>query len=71
MQFMPMGRWLAMRVEVIILINEVDLVDPADGLVSNDVLGRSRPLVIAQNGGEIIAAPDVSVWLPAILHWFR
>ena len=47
---------------------KVNLADPAELAGLNDVL-EGRPLVIAQNGGEIIKpAPDVSVWwLPATL----
>ena len=42
-----------MREGHILLINEVDLADPAELAGLNDVL-EGRPLVIAQNGGEII-----------------
>lgn len=53
MQFMygPLAR--AMRDGHILLINEVDLMDPAELAGLNDIL-EGRPLVIAQNGGEII-----------------
>ncbi|MDV5469036.1 AAA family ATPase [Klebsiella pneumoniae] len=42
-----------MREGHLLLINEVDLADPAELAGLNDVL-EGRPLVIAQNGGEII-----------------
>ncbi|CAM5560680.1 AAA family ATPase [Eoetvoesiella caeni] len=53
MQFMygPLAR--AMREGHILLINEIDLADPAEIAGLNDIL-EGRPLVIAQNGGEII-----------------
>lgn len=53
MQFMygPLSR--AMRDGHILLINEIDLADPAEMAGLNDIL-EGRPLVIAQNGGEII-----------------
>lgn len=53
MQFMygPLSR--AMREGHILLINEIDLADPAEMAGLNDIL-EGRPLVIAQNGGEII-----------------
>ncbi|MBO0180522.1 AAA family ATPase, partial [Vibrio parahaemolyticus] len=44
---------IAMREGHVLLINEVDLVDPAELSGLNDIL-EGRPLVIAQNGGEII-----------------
>ncbi|MFW8217024.1 AAA family ATPase, partial [Klebsiella pneumoniae] len=44
---------VAMREGHLLLINEVDLADPAELAGLNDVL-EGRPLVIAQNGGEII-----------------
>lgn len=53
MQFMygPLAR--AMREGHILLINEIDLADPSEMAGLNDIL-EGRPLVIAQNGGEII-----------------
>lgn len=53
MQFMYGPLAVAMREGHILLINEVDLADPAELAGLNDVL-EGRPLVIAQNGGEII-----------------
>jgi cobaltochelatase CobS len=44
---------VAMREGHLLLINEVDLADPAELAGLNDVL-EGRPLVITQNGGEII-----------------
>src|SRR5690554_5804597 len=43
----------AMREGQILLLNEVDLADPAELSALNDVL-EGRPLVITANGGEII-----------------
>jgi len=43
----------AMRLGHILLINEIDLVDPSELSALNDVLD-GRPLVISQNGGEIV-----------------
>ena len=53
MQFMygPLAK--AMREGHILLINEIDMADPAELAGLNDIL-EGRPLVIAQNGGEII-----------------
>lgn len=53
MQFMYGPLAIAMKHGHILLINEVDLADPAELAGLNDVL-EGRPLVIAQNGGEII-----------------
>ncbi|ELA9387125.1 MULTISPECIES: AAA family ATPase [Vibrionaceae] len=53
MQFMYGPLAIAMREGHVLLINEVDLVDPAELSGLNDIL-EGRPLVIAQNGGEII-----------------
>lgn len=44
---------VAMRHGHILLVNELDLADPAEIAGLNDIL-EGRPLVIAQNGGEII-----------------
>lgn len=53
MEFMYGPLAVAMKEGHILLINEVDLADPAEISGLNDVL-EGRPLVIAQNGGEII-----------------
>lgn len=53
MEFMYGPLPVAMKEGHILLINEVDLADPAELSGLNDVL-EGRPLVIAQNGGEII-----------------
>lgn len=53
MQFMYGPLVVAMKEGHILLINEVDLADPAELAGLNDVL-EGRPLVIGQNGGEII-----------------
>ncbi|WP_395756343.1 AAA family ATPase [Edwardsiella ictaluri] len=53
MQFMYGPLAVAMREGHILLINEVDLADPVELAGLNDVL-EGRPLVITQNGGEII-----------------
>lgn len=53
MQFMYGPLAIAMQRGHILLINEVDLADPAELSGLNDVL-EGRPLVITQNGGEII-----------------
>lgn len=53
MKFMYGPLAVAMKHGHILLINEVDLADPAELAGLNDVL-EGRPLVIAQNGGEII-----------------
>lgn len=53
MKFMYGPLSVAMREGHILLINEVDLADPAELAGLNDIL-EGRPLVIAQNGGEII-----------------
>lgn len=53
MQFMYGPLSIAMKEGHILLINEVDLVDPSELSGLNDVL-EGRPLIIAQNGGEII-----------------
>lgn len=50
-QYGPLAR--AMKHGHILLINEIDLVDPSDLAGLNDVL-EGRPLVIAANGGEVI-----------------
>ena len=50
-QYGPLA--IAMRFGQILLLNEVDLMDPAELAGLNDVL-EGRPLVIAENGGEII-----------------
>lgn len=50
-QYGPLAQ--AMRCGQILLLNEVDLMDPAELAGLNDVL-EGRPLVIAENGGEII-----------------
>lgn len=50
-QYGPLA--IAMREGHILLINEIDLADPAEMAGLNDIL-EGRPLVIAQNGGEII-----------------
>lgn len=55
MQFMYGPLANAMREGHILLINEVDLADPAELAGLNDVL-EGRPLVISENGGEIIKA---------------
>ena len=43
----------AMRYGHILLLNELDLADPAELAGLNDVL-EGRPLIIAENGGEVI-----------------
>lgn len=53
MRFMYGPLPIAMKKGHILLINEVDLADPAELSALNDVL-EGRPLVISQNGGEII-----------------
>jgi cobaltochelatase CobS len=53
MKFMYGPLAIAMREGHILLINELDLADPAEIAGLNDVL-EGQPLVIAQNGGEII-----------------
>lgn len=53
MQFVYGPLAVAMREGHILLLNEFDLVDPAEMAGLNDVL-EGRPLVIMQNGGEII-----------------
>lgn len=53
MKFMYGPLALAMKHGHILLINEIDLADPAELAGLNDIL-EGRPLVIAQNGGEII-----------------
>lgn len=50
-QYGPLAR--AMKDGHILLINEVDLMDPSDLAGLNDVL-EGRPLVLAANGGEVI-----------------
>lgn len=50
-QYGPLAK--AMKHGHILLINEVDLADPGELSGLNDVL-EGRPLVISQNGGEII-----------------
>lgn len=53
MQFVYGPLPTAMKNGHILLINEIDLVDPAELSGLNDVLD-GRPLVISQNGGEIV-----------------
>lgn len=53
MQFMYGALAIAMREGHILLINEVDMLDPSELSGLNDVL-EGRPLVISQNGGEVI-----------------
>lgn len=53
MQFMYGPLAIAMREGHILLINEVDMMDPSELSGLNDVL-EGRPLVISQNGGEVI-----------------
>lgn len=53
MQFMYGALCRAMREGHILLINEVDMLDPSELSGLNDVLD-GRPLVISHNGGEII-----------------
>ncbi|WP_024608566.1 AAA family ATPase [Pseudoalteromonas sp. TAB23] len=53
MKFMYGPLATAMKYGQILLINEIDLADPAELSGLNDVL-EGRPLVISQNGGEII-----------------
>lgn len=53
MKFMYGPLSIAMQNGHILLINEVDLLDPAELAGLNDIL-EGRPLVISQNGGEII-----------------
>lgn len=53
MKFMYGPLATAMKHGQILLINEIDLADPAELSGLNDVL-EGRPLVISQNGGEII-----------------
>ncbi len=55
MKFMYGPLAIAMREGHALLINEVDLIDPAELAGLNDVL-EGRPLVIGMNGGEIIKA---------------
>ena len=50
-QYGPLAK--AMKEGHILLINELDLMDPAELAGLNDVL-EGRPLVVAQNGGEVI-----------------
>ena len=52
-QYGPLAR--AMKFGHILLINEVDLMDPGELAGLNDVL-EGRPLIITENGGEIIHA---------------
>lgn len=58
MRFMYGPLAVAMRDGHILLINEVDLMDPAELAGLNDVL-EGRPLVIAQNGGEVITPHEM------------
>lgn len=53
MKFMHGPLAIAMKHGHILLINEIDLADPAEMAGLNDIL-EGRPLVIAQNAGEII-----------------
>lgn len=53
MKFMYGPLALAMKHGHILLINEIDLADPAEMAGLNDIL-EGRPLVIAQNAGEVI-----------------
>ena len=55
MKFMYGPLAIAMREGHALLINEIDLADPAELAGLNDVL-EGRPLVISQNGGEVIKA---------------
>lgn len=50
-QYGPLAR--AMHFGHVLLINEVDMMEPSELTALNDVL-EGRPLVIAQNGGEVI-----------------
>lgn len=54
MRFMHGPLAIAMREGHVLLINEVDMMDPAELSGLNDVL-EGRPLVIAQNAGEVIS----------------
>ena len=53
MQFMHGPLALAMKHGHVLLINEIDMMDPSELSGLNDIL-EGRPLVIAQNAGEII-----------------
>ena len=53
MQFMHGPLAMAMKEGHVLLLNEIDMLDPAELSGLNDVL-EGRPLVIAQNGGEVI-----------------
>lgn len=53
MQFMHGPLAVAMKEGHVLLLNEIDMLDPAELSGLNDVL-EGRPLVIAQNGGEVI-----------------
>lgn len=53
MKFMYGPLALAMKHGHILLVNEIDLADPAEMAGLNDIL-EGRPLVISQNAGEII-----------------
>jgi len=53
MKFMYGPLSVAMKEGHILLINEIDLMDPSELSGLNDVL-EGRPLVIPQNGGEVI-----------------
>lgn len=53
MKFMYGPLAIAMKHGHILLLNEVDMVEPGELAALNDVL-EGRPLTIAQNGGEVI-----------------
>ncbi|WP_286788762.1 AAA family ATPase, partial [Pseudomonas sp. UBA3149] len=53
MQFMHGPLALGMKHGHVLLINEIDMMDPSELSGLNDIL-EGRPLVIAQNAGEII-----------------
>ena len=48
---------LAMKTGAILLINEVDLIPPGELAVLNDVM-EGKPLVLTENGGEVIHPAD-------------
>jgi|SRR5690625_114140 len=50
-QYGPLPR--AMKLGHVLLVNEIDLIDPAELSGLNDVL-EGRPLVITSNGGEVV-----------------
>lgn len=55
MQFQHGPLATAMKEGMILFINEVDMIDPSELVGLNDILS-GEPLVIAENGGEIIPA---------------